>query len=153
MARYTTAPLIGVITCGVSSTSSSPARNCLSNSAFSPTYDEIILFTCWPSSSSPSPNPSTLQSTHTVVYVPLMATAHPALLLTMVSPFTFFSFRAPMRFSGIPHRPNPEHTQPTVTYSKRSLVSLTLVVEYGDLILHALLPSLPFSLTPPLTSH
>jgi len=32
------------ITCGVSSTSNSPFRYCLSNSAFSPTYEDIIRF-------------------------------------------------------------------------------------------------------------
>lgn len=30
------------VPCGVSSTSNSPDKNCLSNSAFSPTYDDII---------------------------------------------------------------------------------------------------------------
>jgi hypothetical protein len=34
------------VPCGVSSTDSSPERNCRSNSAFSPTYDEIILEIC-----------------------------------------------------------------------------------------------------------
>ena len=34
------------VTWGVSSTSSSPDRYCRSNSAFSPTYDEIIRFIC-----------------------------------------------------------------------------------------------------------
>ena len=31
----------------------------------------------------------------------------PALLLTMVKPFGFETFSADMRFSGMPHRPNP----------------------------------------------
>ena len=42
-------------------------KYCLSNSAFSPTYDEIILLICFCFSKSPSPNEST-----------------PALLLTTV---------------------------------------------------------------------
>ena len=38
--------LINLITWGVSSTSNSPDRYCRSNSAFSPTYDEIMRFIC-----------------------------------------------------------------------------------------------------------
>ena len=50
---------------------SSPASTCRSNSLFSPTYDAITFFTCRAVSKTPMPKPST-----------------PALLPTMVRPFT-----------------------------------------------------------------
>src|SRR5687767_14471946 len=78
------------VPCGLNSSSSSPDRYCRSNSLFSPTYDEIILRICRVSSSSPSPKPST-----------------PALLEMTVRPFAPESRSARMRFSGMPHRPNP----------------------------------------------
>lgn len=40
-------------------TSNSPVKNCLSNSAFSPTYDEIIRFTCLLFNKTPRPKSST----------------------------------------------------------------------------------------------
>ena len=49
-----------VITWGVSSTSNSPDKYCLSNSAFSPTYEEIILLICLVCRSRPRPKLSTL---------------------------------------------------------------------------------------------
>lgn len=49
-------------TWGVSSSSSSPERYCLSNSAFSPTYDDIMRFICLLFRSMPRPKLSTLQS-------------------------------------------------------------------------------------------
>lgn len=54
-------------TWGVSSTSSSPDRYCRSNSAFSPTYEEIILLICLVWSSRPRPKLSTLRKTHTAL--------------------------------------------------------------------------------------
>src|SRR5688572_2475408 len=50
----------------------------------------MILRICWAWRSSPTPKPST-----------------PALLLMIVSPFAPFRCNARVRFSGIPHRPNP----------------------------------------------
>lgn len=52
------------LTCGVSSTSSSPQRYCLSNSTFSPTYDEIIRLICLVRRSRPRPKSSTLFKTY-----------------------------------------------------------------------------------------
>src|SRR5690242_264774 len=78
------------VPCGIKSTSSSPESNCRSNSAFSPTYDEIIFFTCRVLSNRPIPKSST-----------------PALLEIQVSPFTPFFKIAAMQFSGMPLRPKP----------------------------------------------
>ena len=52
-------------TCGVNSTSNSPDRYCRSNSAFSPTYEEIILLICLVWSSRPKPKLSTLINKNT----------------------------------------------------------------------------------------
>lgn len=52
------------LTCGVNSTSSSPQRYCLSNSTFSPTYDEIIRLICLVRRSRPRPKSSTLFKTY-----------------------------------------------------------------------------------------
>ena len=49
------------VPCGVSSSSSSPERNCRSNSLFSPTYDEVILRMRLAFSRMPSPQSSTPQ--------------------------------------------------------------------------------------------
>src|ERR1044071_3636152 len=81
------------VPCRQNSTASSPARNCRSNSAFSPTYDETILRICLVWRRSPSPQSST-----------------PALFETQVRFLTPFLTRALMRFSGIPHSPNPPTT-------------------------------------------
>src|SRR5512137_1825857 len=78
------------VPCGVNSSSSSPDRNCRSNSLFSPTYDEIILLIWRVASSSPRPKPST-----------------PALLLTQVRFLTPLSRSAAISASGMPHRPKP----------------------------------------------
>src|SRR2546426_5253176 len=78
------------VPCGTSSTSSSPLRNCRSNSLFSPTYVETIFCTCRDRRSTPMPNSST-----------------PALLLMTVRPFVPRACSALMRFSGMPHRPKP----------------------------------------------
>lgn len=72
-------------------TSNSPLKYCLSNSLFSPTYELIILLICRFRSNTPSPKSST-----------------PALFDTAVRPFTCGRSRSALiRFSGIPHRPNP----------------------------------------------
>src|SRR5436190_11205216 len=89
------------VPCGQNSTSSSPARNCRSNSAFSPTYDEIIFRICRVCSSRPRPQSST-----------------PALFETQVRPFTPRSTSALMRFSGMPQSPKPPTT--SVAPSKMS---------------------------------
>src|SRR5687768_859658 len=78
------------VPCGLNSSSSSPARNCRSNSLFSPTYDEIILRICRVASSWPRPKPST-----------------PALLEITVRPDTPESRSAAISASGMPHRPKP----------------------------------------------
>ena len=74
----------------MSSSSSSPLSTWRSNSLFSPTYEAMTFFTCRVVSKTPIPKPST-----------------PALFPTMVRPFTPLSRSAAMRFSGMPHRPNP----------------------------------------------
>src|ERR1019366_3944453 len=81
------------VPCGQNSSSSSPARYCLSNSAFSPTYDEIIFRIFFFPRRMPRPQSST-----------------PQLFETHVSPETSLSASAAMRFSGIPQRPNPPTT-------------------------------------------
>ena len=81
---------VASVPCGISSTSSSPDNNCLSNSAFSPTYEAIIFFTCFFFSIKPIPKSST-----------------PALLDMQVSCFNPFFTRASIQFSGIPQRPKP----------------------------------------------
>src|SRR5260221_5565570 len=78
------------VPCGVSDSSSSPARTCRSNSLFSPTYEAITLFTWRVLSSKPIPKSST-----------------PALLPTIVRPLTPLATTAPIRFSGMPHSPKP----------------------------------------------
>src|ERR1044071_4457166 len=71
------------VPCGQNSTSSAPARNCRSNSAFSPTYDETILRICLVWRRSPSPQSST-----------------PALFETQVRFLTPFLTRSLMRAGG-----------------------------------------------------
>src|SRR5512133_2094649 len=79
------------VPCGTRSTSSSPARYWRSNSLFSPTYDATIFRICFAFSRTPRPR--------SVV---------PQLFETSVRSFTRFRCSAAMRFSGFPHRPNPE---------------------------------------------
>src|ERR1700756_5531748 len=81
------------VPCGQNSTSSSPARDCRSNSAFSPTYDDTIFRICFVCRSRPRPPSST-----------------PALFETQVRFFTPRFTSALMRFSGIPQRPKPPTT-------------------------------------------
>ena len=76
--------------CGVSSTSSSPARYCRANSWFSPTYDATIRRNRPAASSSPSPQSST-----------------PALLETASRSFVPASSTAAISTDGMPHSPNP----------------------------------------------
>src|SRR6478752_7722075 len=78
------------VPCGVSSTSSSPARYCRANSLFSPTYDAMIRRMRPACSSRPSPQSST-----------------PQLLLTTSRSWTPESSRAWISTLGIPHKPNP----------------------------------------------
>ena len=78
------------LTCGVNSSSNSPVRYCRSNSAFSPTYDAITRFKRCCFRSSPKPKSST-----------------PALLLITVNSLMPVFKMAAIRFSGIPHNPNP----------------------------------------------
>lgn len=78
---------------GVNSRSSSPLKYILSKVLFSPTYEAIILLTCFDCSNCPNPPPST-----------------PALLDTAVKPFfSGRSRRALMSESATPDRPNPPH--------------------------------------------
>src|SRR5213075_2312828 len=91
------------VPCGQNSTSSSPARNCRSNSVFSPTYDETILRICFVCRRSPRPQSST-----------------PALFDTQVRFFTPSVTSALIRFSGMPQRPKPPTTR-----VEPSLMSLT----------------------------
>src|SRR4051812_17204838 len=102
------------VPCGQNSTSSSPARYCRSNSAFSPTYDETIFLICFVCSSSPRPQSST-----------------PALLETHVSCFTPRFTSALMRFSGIPQSPKPPTTSvaPSATsFTASSAEATTLLI-------------------------
>src|SRR3954470_18719166 len=78
------------VPCGLNSSSSSFERNWRSNSLFSPTYDDTILRIWRVSSSSPRPKPST-----------------PALLEITVRSRAPLSRSARIRFSGMPHSPNP----------------------------------------------
>ena len=78
------------VPCGISSTSNSPESIWRSNSAFSPTYDEIIFWICFCCNNNPSPKSST-----------------PALLEIQVRFLVCFFTNSAMLFSGIPHRPNP----------------------------------------------
>ncbi len=78
------------VPCGVSSTSSSPERNCRANSLFSPTYELIILRMRRRPSRRPSPQSST-----------------PQLLLTTSRSVVPASSSAWMSALGMPHRPKP----------------------------------------------
>ena len=78
------------VPCGTNSTSSEPSRYWRSNVAFSPTYELIIFLICRVASSSPIPKSST-----------------PQLLLTTVRSLTPSARMPAIRFSGMPHRPNP----------------------------------------------
>lgn len=75
---------------GVSSNKISPDRYCLSNSAFSPTYEAITWQICLCFRRRPKPKLST-----------------PQLLETTIKLLTFDSKRPEIKFSGIPHKPNP----------------------------------------------
>src|SRR6478735_6383036 len=78
------------VPCGVSSSSSSPERNCRSNSLFSPTYDDVILRMRLAFRSTPSPQSST-----------------PQLLLTMLRSVVPCASSASMRAIGLPESPKP----------------------------------------------
>ena len=78
------------VPCGVSSTSSSPARYCRANSLFSPTYDDTIRRSRFSISSRPRPQSSTPQ---------LLEIASRS-----VAPWVS---RASMSTDGMPHRPKP----------------------------------------------
>src|ERR1041385_1967360 len=78
------------VPCGFNSNCNSPLVTSCSNNLFSPTYVETIFFTCRCSRSKPMPNPST-----------------PALLETIVRFFVPLRRTAAIKFSGIPHSPNP----------------------------------------------
>src|SRR5436853_827126 len=107
------------VPCGQNSTSSSPARNCRSNSAFSPTYDETILRICRVCSSRPRPQSST-----------------PALFETQVRFFTPRLTNALMRFSGIPQRPKPPTTSVAPSKTSRTASSAdatTLLIMPGKI--------------------
>src|ERR1051325_4082883 len=107
------------VPCGQNSTSSSPARNWRSNSAFSPTYDETILRICRVCSSRPRPQSST-----------------PALLETQVRFFTPRLTSALMRFSGMPQRPKPPTTSVAPSNTSRTASSAdatTLLIMGGKI--------------------
>jgi hypothetical protein len=78
------------VPCGLNSNSNSPLKYCLINSEFSPTYDEIIFFTCLDCSNKPIPKSST-----------------PALLEAIIRFLIPDIFSAAIDSSGIPHRPKP----------------------------------------------
>ena len=78
------------VPCGTSSTSSSPLRYYLSNSLFSPTYDAIIRLTCLLRRRMPKPKSSMPQLFETIV-----RSLGPCYAIAVI------------RFSGMPHRPNP----------------------------------------------
>src|SRR5882757_7935693 len=78
------------VPCGVSSTSSSPDRNCRANSLFSPTYDEVILAIRLSASRMPSPHSST-----------------PQLFETTLRSLTPLSWIALINCIGLPHSPKP----------------------------------------------
>ncbi|KQR91231.1 hypothetical protein ASF93_07720 [Microbacterium sp. Leaf347] len=78
------------VPCGVSSSSSSPERNCRSNSLFSPTYDDVILRMRRAFSSTPRPQSST-----------------PQLFETIERSLVPCASRASMRAIGLPERPKP----------------------------------------------
>ena len=78
------------VPCGVSSSSSSPERNCRSNSLFSPTYDEVILRMRLAFSSTPRPQSST-----------------PQLFETIERSRVPWASNASMRAMGFPERPKP----------------------------------------------
>src|SRR5689334_18777303 len=78
------------VPCGTSSTSSSPDRNCRSNSLFSPTYEPVVRRIRFADSSIPRPHSST-----------------PQLLLTVSRSVTPASSSASISAVRIPHRPKP----------------------------------------------
>lgn len=79
------------VPCGFNSRRISPDKYCRSNSALFPMYEAITWeIWCW-RSKSPNPKLST-----------------PQLLEITVKLFTFVSSRPAIRFSGMPHSPNPD---------------------------------------------
>src|SRR4051794_3102424 len=78
------------VPCGTNSTSSSPDRNCRSNSLFSPTYDPVVRRILLADSSIPRPHSST-----------------PQLLLTVSSSSTPAASSASISAVGMPQRPKP----------------------------------------------
>jgi len=78
------------VPCGVSSSSSSPDRNCRSNSLFSPTYDDVIFRMRCAASRMPRPQSST-----------------PQLLLTTLRSVVPWARSASMRAIGFPESPKP----------------------------------------------
>lgn len=96
---------------GVISSSSSPSRYCLSNSAFSPTYEEIILLICLLRNKTARP-----QSFYPVL------SPNPQLLEITVRSLTPNYFTPWMRFIGTPQIPKPPTRilEPSVIPSKAS---------------------------------
>lgn len=84
------------VPCGVISSSNYPSKYCLSNSAFYPTYEEIILLICLFLNKTDNP-----QS-----FLPVSSPT-PQLFETMVKSLTPIYLTPLMRFMGTPHIPNP----------------------------------------------
>src|SRR3954447_531661 len=105
------------VPCGVSTTSSSPARYWRANSLFSPTY-ELMVRRMRPSRSRmPSPQSST-----------------PQLLLTVSSPEVPALCSASIRATGMPQRPNPptareEPSGMSATASSALATTLSIIID------------------------
>ena len=103
------------VPCGVSSSSSSPERNCRSNSLFSPTYDDVILRMRLAFSRMPRPQSST-----------------PQLLLTMLRSLVPCASSASMSAMGLPESPNP----PTASDAPSGMSATASAAEPHGLVDH-----------------
>lgn len=93
----------------------------LSNSLFSPTYDDTIFFICFYCNNTPVPYPST-----------------PQLFDTIVKSFYFCFANAATKFSGRPHNPNPPITNVIPSFMSFVASSADLNIFDAKLLLYVI---------------